>query len=60
MIVVSEITNKEVDKLASVAAKKPTDAQKESGNYKMGHVKINGFDISIENPRGSKEMKAST
>ena len=31
----------------------PTEAQKEAGNYKKGHVKIDGFDISIENPAGS-------
>ncbi|MCK5614714.1 hypothetical protein KAR91_73310 [Candidatus Pacearchaeota archaeon] len=31
----------------------PSDAQIEAGNYKMGHVKIDGFDISIENPKGS-------
>lgn len=31
----------------------PTDAQKEAGNYKKGHVSIKGFDISIENPAGS-------
>lgn len=32
----------------------PTEGQKEAGNYKKGHVKIDGFDISIENPKGSK------
>ena len=32
----------------------PTDAQKEAGNYKKGHIKIHGLDISIENPRGSE------
>lgn len=32
----------------------PTDAQKEAGNYKKGHVRISGLDISIENPQGSK------
>ncbi len=32
----------------------PTDAQKEAGNYKKGHVRIDGFDISIENPKGSE------
>lgn len=32
----------------------PTDGQKEAGNYKKGHVKIDGFDISIENPKGSE------
>ena len=31
----------------------PTDAQKEAGNYKKGHVRIDGFDITIENPKGS-------
>ena len=32
----------------------PSDAQKEAGNYKKGHVKIDGYDISIENPKGSE------
>lgn len=32
----------------------PTPAQKEAGNYKKGHVKIDGFDVTIENPRGSE------
>lgn len=32
----------------------PTDAQKEAGNYKVGRVSINGLDISIENPAGSR------
>jgi N12 class adenine-specific DNA methylase len=31
----------------------PSDGQKKAGNYKMGHVKIDGYDISIENPKGS-------
>ena len=31
----------------------PTDAQKEAGNYKKGHVTIDGYDITIENPKGS-------
>ena len=31
----------------------PSEAQKEAGNYKKGHVKINGFDVSIEQPAGS-------
>ena len=30
----------------------PTDAQKEAGNYKKGHIKIDGFDITIETPKG--------
>ena len=31
----------------------PTDAQKEAGNYKKGHVSIDGLDITIENGKGS-------
>lgn len=31
----------------------PTEAQKEAGNYKKGHVKIDGYDITIEQPSGS-------
>lgn len=31
----------------------PTDAQKAAGNYTMGHVRLSGFDVSIENPQGS-------
>jgi hypothetical protein len=32
----------------------PTLTQKEAGNYKKGHLKLHGFDIAIENPKGSK------
>ena len=31
----------------------PTEAQKKAGNYKKGHLKIDGFDVSIEQPKGS-------
>lgn len=31
----------------------PTPAQIEAGNYRKAHVELNGFNISIENPRGS-------
>ena len=31
----------------------PTEAQKEAGNYKKGHVQIGTFDITIEQPQGS-------
>lgn len=31
----------------------PTDAQKESGNYRKGHVTVQGLPIAIENPAGS-------
>ncbi len=32
----------------------PTEAQKEAGNYKKGHIKLDGYDITIENPKGSE------
>ncbi len=31
----------------------PTEAQKEAGNYKKGHVQVGAFDITIEQPQGS-------
>lgn len=31
----------------------PTEAQKEAGNYKKGHVQVGKFDITIEQPQGS-------
>lgn len=31
----------------------PTEAQKKAGNYKMGHAVLDGYNITIENPKGS-------
>ena len=31
----------------------PSDAQKEAGNYKKGHISFGGYDYTIENPKGS-------
>ena len=31
----------------------PTEAQKEAGNYKKGHIKVDGFNVTIEQPKGS-------
>lgn len=57
---VNGYTRSELDVRANAAATsptndiaQPTEAQKEAGNYKKGHVAIGGLDISIENPRGS-------
>lgn len=33
---------------------KPSDAQKDAGNYQKGHVKLFGLDLAIENPAGSR------
>ena len=32
----------------------PSEAQKKAGNYKKGHVQVGTFDVTIENPKGSK------
>lgn len=32
----------------------PTEPQKEAGNYPLGHVRLGGLDISVENPAGSE------
>ena len=31
----------------------PTEAQKEAGNYRKGHIKVDGYDIVLENPKGT-------
>jgi hypothetical protein len=44
------------EKIATASAEvntEPTEAQKEAGNYKKGHVKVGTFDITIEQPHGS-------
>lgn len=43
-----------VDVQAQAAEPAPTEAQKEAGNYRKGHVAIAGLDVSIENPAGSE------
>lgn len=32
----------------------PTDDQKKAGNYKLGHVRMGGLEVSVENPAGSE------
>lgn len=43
-----------IEEARKEVAPNPTDTQKEAGNYKKGHVKIDGYDITIENPTGSE------
>ncbi|MCP4116457.1 MAG: DEAD/DEAH box helicase family protein [Desulfobacteraceae bacterium] len=38
----------------------PTEKQIEAGNYKKGHIRIQGFDISIENPDSSVRSGTDT
>lgn len=48
-----------VAQAAGVANTRPTEAQKEAGNYRKGHLKLHGLDISIENPYGSQRQGVS-
>ena len=48
------MSKEEIDQRANEADINPTDGQKEAGNYRMGHVRVKGFDITIENPKGSR------
>lgn len=43
----------ELDKAKADVDTNPTEAQKEAGNYKKGHVRVAGFDITIENPKNT-------
>lgn len=42
-----------LDRAAKRAHPQPTEAQIEAGNYRKGHVRFQGLELSIENPRGS-------
>lgn len=42
----------EIAEQEQVVEQDPTDGQKEAGNYRKGHVRLGGLDISIESPRG--------
>jgi hypothetical protein len=57
---IMRITESYIDTLIDKAAlspnndlPEPTQQQKESGNYKKGHITFQGLKIAIENPKGS-------
>jgi inorganic pyrophosphatase-like protein/type III restriction/modification enzyme restriction subunit/ADP-ribosyltransferase-like protein len=56
----NDLKNSDIDSAANEAATspennlpEPTEAQIEAGNYKKGHVNVQGLDVTIENPKGS-------
>lgn len=51
--VVTQTIGEKVAKAEEETDTNPTEAQKEAGNYKKGHVRIGQFDITVENPKGS-------
>ena len=48
-----KITFDEVTEEADKADREPSEGKKIAGNYRMGHVNIRGFKITIENAKGS-------
>jgi len=46
--------------VAPVVNTEPTDGQKAAGNYQHAHVNFDGFDIAIENPKGSTRTGKDT
>ncbi|MEH8123985.1 LPD38 domain-containing protein [Aeromonas veronii] len=49
----SGVKSQQIEAARAEVAPEPTDAQKEAGNYKKGHLKLQGLDIALENPKGS-------
>ena len=47
------VKTKEIDDARKEVEANPTDAQKEAGNYRKGHITLDGYGITIENPKGS-------
>ncbi|MFB2888342.1 LPD38 domain-containing protein [Aeromonas veronii] len=43
----------QIEAARAEVAPDPTEAQKEAGNYKKGHLTLQGLDIALENPKGS-------
>ena len=47
-------TPEEIKQEEAKVETRPTEAQKEAENYRKGHIKVRGMDVSIENPKGSQ------
>ncbi|ELI6443040.1 hypothetical protein RRM56_000647 [Aeromonas salmonicida subsp. salmonicida] len=43
----------QIEAARAEVAPEPTEAQKEAGNYKKGHLTLQGLDIALEDPKGS-------
>jgi N12 class adenine-specific DNA methylase len=48
-----ETLSAQIEAASAEVNTEPTEAQKEAGNYKKGHVQVGTFDITIEQPQGS-------
>ena len=49
---VKTMSAQEIDAAAAKTHPDPSEAQKKAGNYRMGHIRWHGLDISIETARG--------
>ncbi|MGL4755685.1 MAG: LPD38 domain-containing protein [Aeromonadaceae bacterium] len=49
----SGVKSQQIEVARAEVAPEPTEAQKEAGNYKKGHLTLHGLDIALENPKGS-------
>lgn len=43
----------DLDKAAS-KVRKPTEGQRDAGNYRKGHVRMHGMEVAIETPKGKR------
>jgi hypothetical protein len=50
---VEQAAKRQIEEAVAEVETAPTEAQKEAGNYRKGHLKLQGLDIAIENPEGS-------
>jgi hypothetical protein len=55
--VVSKVSHAEVKAASHVADRSPTKAQRHEGNFRKGHIRIQGLDVTIENAKGSKRRE---
>ena len=42
-----------IGRAAAEASPEPSEAQREAGNYRKGHVNVQGLDVTIETPEGA-------
>jgi hypothetical protein len=48
-----------VEQAAAQVEPNPTPAQQDAGNYQKGHLRWNGLDLTLENPRGTERTGRS-
>ena len=53
-MLVNEMTQEEITDACKDVNLSPTNPQRSAGNYRKAHVRVKGFEITIENPKGSK------